>query len=57
MSAKKEDIETDYDLNDYDYDGDEVLGEEKEDIEMEYSPEDFDEDEEEYDSDHDYRSD
>lgn len=51
----KEDIETDYDLNEFDYDGDEVLGEEKEDLEIEDFPEDFDdEDEEEYDSDSSY---
>ncbi len=58
MATKKEDIETDYDLNEFDYDGDEVLNEEKEDIEMEYTPEDFDsEDEEEFDSDHDFSED
>lgn len=58
MVTKKEDKETDYDLNEFDYDGDETLNEEKEDIETEYAPEDFDtEDEEEFDSDHDFGDD
>ena len=56
MVAKNE--EQDYNLDDFDYDGDEFIMEEKEDIDTEYTPDDFDdEDEEEYDSDQDYSDD
>jgi len=56
MVAKNE--EQDYNLDDFDYDGDECIMEEKEDIDTEYTPDDFDdEDEEEYDSDQDYSDD
>ena len=58
MAAKKDGKDQDYDLDDFDYDGDETLREEKEDIETEYTPEDFeDEYEEEFDTDHDYSED
>lgn len=53
MAAKEE---NDYNLDDFDYDGDESMMDEEE-IDTEYSP-DYDvEDEEEYDSDQDYDDD
>ncbi len=64
MVAKKEDQkkksekEVNYTLNEFDYDGDEVLNEEKEDIEMEYNSDDFEsEDEEDFDTDREYGED
>jgi len=64
MVAKKEDQkkksekEVSYALNEFDYDGDEVLNEEKEDIEMEYNSDDFEsEDEEDFDTDREYGED
>lgn len=46
------DKKAEYDLTEFDYDGDEVLNEEKEDLEMDFSVDDFDgEDEDEYDGD------